>query len=398
MLRRTADQANGRTESVRAVACAVALLVAVAAGAQDKERGAAPARSAPTKGATAPAKSGDVEVGAIVARLVAAPDSKDFDAALGELRRLADRGSAKAAFVYGRAAAEGRFMAADPVLAERYLRRAANAGNADAQHALAVLLLASTGRERDQKEAIDLLRRSAAAIPESVYMLALVKARMSQDAVAAERQVVAAAAEAGFAPAQYRLGADMLREPPDKAQDAVASQWLQRASDQGQVLATFDLATLYLEGTRIERDTTKGIELLEKASRAGLSRAEYALGRAYMLGEGVAVDHDRGATYIRRAAAKGYAQAEYAMGFAHTNGVGEPVDEAKALEWFRRAAQHGNVDALFAIGTAYSNGYGVTKDPVRAIEWYCKAALAGHKEGIKMVQGRPGCRLPPSAK
>ena len=94
--------------------------------------------------------------------------------------------------------------------------------------------------------------------------------------MAAERQVVAAAAEAGFAPAQYRLGANMLREPPDKAQDAVASQWLQRASDQGQVLATFDLATLYLEGTRIERDTTKGIELLEKAATSARDDAQRA--------------------------------------------------------------------------------------------------------------------------
>jgi TPR repeat protein len=398
MPRKTAEEANERGGCVPAAALLVALSVSIAAAAQGNERGAAAAKPAPAKAGATSAKSADANVNAIVARLVAASDSKDVDAALGELRRLADRGSAKAAFVYGRAAAEGRFMPADPVLGERYLRRAAKAGDADAQHALAVLLLASPRRERDDKEAVDLLRRSAASIPESVYMLALVRARASQDPVASERQVVAAAAEAGFAPAQYRLAADMLREPPDTTRDAAACQWLQRASDQGQLSATFDLGTLYMEGTRIERDSTKGVELLQKAARAGLPRAEYALGRAYALGEGVPVDRERGATYIRRAAAKGYAQAEYAMGYAHANGVGEPVDEAMALEWFRRAAQHGNVDALFAIGTAYSNGYGVAKDPFKAIEWYCKAALAGHKEGIKMVEGRPSCRLPSSAK
>ena len=388
-------------ESVRAALIAIALVVPAMSLAQDKDRSSkARAEALPKASANERSSKSDASVDAVAARLLAASEQKEIVTAMRDLRRLADQGSTKAALIYGKAAAQGQFMPADAAAGERYLRRAAKAGNADAQYALAMLLLKSAGPGGKSGEAIELLRRSASSVPESVYMLALIQARSSADPATAERKVVTTAAESGFGPAQYQLAADMLREAPDKERDLIASQWLQRASDQGQVLATFDLGILYLEGTRVPRDAKKGIALLEIAAEAGLARAEYALGRAYSLGDGVAADHRKAPLYTRRAAAKGLPEAEYSMGFAYTHGVGVPVDEAKAFEWFKLAASHGNVDALNAIGTAYANGYGVGKDMRTAYDWYCKAAQAGHKEALQMVKRQPDvqCNLAETAK
>ncbi len=379
--------------------CAAALALAfawpIAVGAQEKAR-TPPGRASAERPAAATSTRDDAKVQALVARLLAATDAKDVTAALTELRRLADQGSAAAQLTYGRAAMQGQFMAVDVALAERYLRRAAVAGNADAKYSLAMLLLTSPDKAGSRKEAIDLLQQSAKTVPESVYMLALVKARESPEPAAAERKVVAAAAEAGFAPAQYQLGVDMLREGPDKARDLVAAEWLGRASDQGIVPASFDLGILYLEGVRVPRDVGKAFRMLNRAADAGSASAEYAIGRAYTLGEGVTADHRQAILYTSRAAAKGLPEAEYAMGFAYSHGVGVPVDDALALEWFKRAAAKGHPDAYFAMGNAYANGYGVGKDMKTAYDWYCKGARTGHAEALAMVKRQPpeNCRFP----
>jgi TPR repeat protein len=343
----------------------------------------------------APSASGAVDE--LLATLRNANDTQQIEAALRGLKRLADRGSPIAAFRYGQLVATGQYGPSDAKAAERYLRTAAKAGHADAQYALANLLLAGTpqsGAHRD--EAIGWLRRSAAALPDSVYMLALLQAQSAPDPKQAEQEVVRKAAGTGYAPAQYRLAAEQLRQPADPERDRAALDLLQRAAEQGHIVAMLDLGILLLEGRRVAGDPARAVPLLDRTAAAGNARAEYVLGRAYSMGEGVAMDAARGIGYLQRAAAKRLSEAEYAMGFAYTQGVGAPVDDAKALVWFQRAAAQSYPDALFAIGNAYSNGYAVAKDVKLADDWYCKAAKVGHVAAIERMRYKPPgfCELP----
>jgi TPR repeat protein len=329
----------------------------------------------------------------LVEKMRAATSAKLANDALAELKRLADRGSPSAAYWYGQTRAGSAYVTADPPTAERYLRRAADAGHPDAQYALAMLLLAGAGSSKADDprrvEAASWLRRCEGSLPECVYMLALQRARSSGNPAAAERSVVNAAAKAGYAPAQYQAAAELLAGAPEPEKDRAAVELLERAAEQGHVLAAYDFGLLLLEGKRVGRDAVRATALLGWAASAGNARAEYALGRALLTGEGLPPEPERGLTWIRRAAVKQLPEAEYAMGFALTHGIGTGVDEVEALGWFRSAADRGYPDALFAIGNAYANGYGVGKNLTTANDWYCRAAKAGHAPALQMISRLP---------
>lgn len=106
------------------------------------------------------------------------------------------------------------------------------------------------------------------------------------------------AANAGYAPAQARLG-DVL----DKAEeDTEAVNWYRKASDQG--------------------------------NAAG----EFGLGQMYGKGEGVKRDDEQARKYIARAAEKGYLPAVIAMAEMYKSGtLGMQVDLAQSASWKARA-------------------------------------------------------------
>jgi uncharacterized protein len=387
------EPSTARRGSANAAVLVVGLLacaMAVAQGPSGKEPASQPRRDVAKQSAWADqAKT----AAGLVDKMQATTDTKAVSASLAELKRLADRGSAPAAYWYAQITSGGVYATADNVTAERYLRRAATAGYPDAQYALAMMLLAKTeskdAASPGRAEAVGWLRRSAASMPESVYMLALLQARSSNDPEAAEKLLVERAAKAGYAPAQYQLAADLLKAAPDPDRDREALELLARAAGQGHTLAAYDLGIVLLDGKRAERDAPRAVALLTQAANAGNARAQYALGRTYSFGDGVPIDRERGLTWIQRAAVKQLPEAQYAMGFASTEGIGTPVDEVEAMRWFRRAAERGYPQALFAIGTAYANGYGVPKDVAVAYQWYCKAAKVGHASALEMVGRAP---------
>lgn len=102
------------------------------------------------------------------------------------------------------------------------------------------------------------------------------------------------AAEAGYAPAQVRLG-DIL----DKAEEDV-----------------------------------EAVDWYRKAAAQGNAAGEYGLGQMYLKGEGVKKDNEQARVNILRAAEKDYLPAVLLMMEAYrTGGMGLAVDLGKADEW-----------------------------------------------------------------
>ncbi len=105
-------------------------------------------------------------------------------------------------------------------------------------------------------------------------------------------------AEAGYAPAQARIG-----------------EILDRAEDNKQA-----------------------VEWYRKAAQQGNAAGEFGLGVAYANGEGVAVDLQQAQSWIKRAADKDYLRAVQAMAGAYrTGGLGLPADPAQAAYWSAKA-------------------------------------------------------------
>jgi TPR repeat protein len=345
--------------------------------------------------ATAPALAQDTVADeatrAAVQRFRSAKDPADARRAFEELRARSST-SPQAALACGVLAARPGSVAADRAKAIECLRRGADAGSAEARHQLARLLLDSPGGA-GRAEAEKLLAQSAGALPESVYLLAKLRAERAADPVAAGRATVEQAAKAGYAPAQRELAGLLLQD--GKRDEAMG--WLEKASAQGDAEAAYELATA-LTARHEARDVARIVELLQFASARGLPRASYALGMRYLRADGVKRDTERAFQLVSAAAMAGELEAQYAAGFMIGQGLGTPGDDAAALAWLRRAADRGHAEAAFGVGNYYANGWGVGKSMDLAYRWYCTAAQRGHARARELVRGSSaGCAFDDAA-
>lgn len=90
-------------------------------------------------------------------------------------------------------------------------------------------------------------------------------------------------ARSGDREAQYTLGHLYLKGRGGMVLDVDwAIAWLKRAAQQGHQDGAFDLALLYLEGVKVQKDTGQALRWLEQAAAADHIYAQYYLGLAYL--------------------------------------------------------------------------------------------------------------------
>ena len=127
------------------------------------------------------------------------------------------------------------------------LGEAADAGDRDAQYQLALLFGAGRGTDKDEKRAMDWLRKSASQNqPEAQYLLA----------------------------AAYSRGLYGVRRD-----DAAAAEWLRRSARQGNVEAQYALANVYAEGRGVPQDPNEALGWILLAARNNHPEAAAALER-----------------------------------------------------------------------------------------------------------------------
>jgi localization factor PodJL len=112
-------------------------------------------------------------------------------------------------------------------------------------------------------------------------------------------------AEGGDSEAQYTLAHLYLKGRGGLALDVGrAIVWLERAAQQGHRDAAFDLALLYLEGTRVEKDNAQALAWLRQAAGADQPYAQFYLGLAYLPSE-----PETARTWLEKAAQNGSEEA-----------------------------------------------------------------------------------------
>lgn len=139
-----------------------------------------------------------------------------------------------------------------------WYRRAAEAGNSQAQYVLGTLYLQGSGVERDFGQAAGWFRR--------------------------------AGEEGNLAQAQYALGVLYERGLGVEENQLEALILFQKAADQGHVLGLTKVGEAYLHGRGIAQDYDQARRNFERAAEAGEPNAQYALGRMYELGLGMDPD------------------------------------------------------------------------------------------------------------
>jgi len=165
----------------------------------------------------------------------------------------------------------------------------------------------------------------------------------SRGDVAGAMQSYRKAAEAGYAPAQAKLGFILDQAEENKE----AALWFAKAAAQGSADGRFGLGQLTLRGEGVPRDENRGIALLKEAAEGGSLLANLSLARTYEVGaSGFSKSPADALKHWRQAAQLGERSAMERLAAAHRKGeLGLAPDESAAKAWESRAKGDTTVSA-----------------------------------------------------
>jgi len=129
---------------------------------------------------------------------------------------------------------------------------------------------------------------------------------------------------------------EMNSSSPDASR---AMSLLQEAEEQGDLRATYALATWYLHGTNVEKNLARAVDMLEECAAGALPTAMYDLAVCYEEGEGVNKDTDRAFELYLAAAIRGDDDAVGEVARCYLYGIGIAKDKRLAIVWYKRAEE-----------------------------------------------------------
>ena len=202
-------------------------------------------------------------------------------------------------------------------------RKAADAGDAQAQYELGFCHENGVGVEPDKVEAMKWFRRSA---------------------------------QGGYAPAQFLLGFFHQEGHRLEYDHDEILRWYGKAADQGYAKAQFNLGCYYDDGQ-------------DKSGKV------VAGGTVVWTITGIPKNPVEALKWYSRAAENGHAQAQYLMGNIHHSGEGVQKDHAQSVKWWIKAAELGDSASQFKLGVMYFHGRGTDKNFAESTKWFRKCAM-----------------------
>jgi TPR repeat protein len=193
---------------------------------------------------------------------------------------------------------------------------------------------------------------------------------------AAEFDEIAQKAREGDVSAQSQLGYYYLNGIKTEKNLELAKSWLQKAADQGDISAAYDLGALSEE----ERNYLSAARFYKMAESD--PHAKLRLARLYSEGLGVVRDEAAAAQFIIDAAESGETEALYLAGSLYLEGRVIPQDLKKGENLLISAANHLYPPAYTKLGRFYEVE---EKDDAAAEAYYQKAADAGVAEGARLL-------------
>ena len=279
-------------------------------------------------------------------------EKEDYQKAYKLLKKAADAGNTDAQYQLGNCYYEGTGVEQNAETAVELYEKAADAGNVDALCQIGKCYFDGTGVEKNQEIAIELYEK---------------------------------AAEAGNAEAQYQFGNCYYEGTGVKRNAETAVELYKKAADAGNVDAQCQLGKCYFDGTGVEKNQEIAIELYEKAAEAGNAEALYYLERCYF-GAGLERNKETAIELFEKSAAQENADALYQLGNSYYFGNGVVVNKKKAVELYKKAADLGNASAQFFLGNCYRFGIGVKQDFEMAKKYLEKAAIQGNSNAKRILE------------
>ncbi len=277
-----------------------------------------------------------------------------------QLLARAERGDSQAQMAAHELYVNGDGVPADEGRAIFWLTRAADGGNADAQHLLGwKFMIGKTDDGVDFDKSIHYLKK---------------------------------AAQQGHPKAMMRLG-EIHEQPfsgghgtaPEKYWDMTrAIDWYTKAANLGESYAALALGGIYAADDPVPADFAKAAFWYEKSAQANNVSAMRKLSKLYEEGKAGARDAKAAQKWRRHADALG--ENGHALHLVEYFPWGVPPKQASAVAAIQLKHAHaGDIDAQLAIASRYARGDGVEESEQLAIEWWRRAATAGDPIGQRML-------------
>jgi TPR repeat protein len=156
-----------------------------------------------------------------------------------------------------------------------------------------------------------------------------------------------------------------------------ALKYYKMSADLGDVFAMAYLGSYYLH----IQDYENSFKWYEKAAEAGDAESEFYLGAFYENGLSVPKDARRAVVWYEKSAAKNYVEAQFALAELYNS----KKEYKKALDIYVEMSNAGNAGAQKRLGDMYYYGYGVKKNFGEAFKWYETAANQSLPDAMFML-------------
>ena len=168
------------------------------------------------------------------------------------------------------------------------------------------------------------------------------------------------------------------------------ASWLMKSSDNGNKLASVNLAIAHLEGRGVKKDREKSISILNKVANKGYALAQNRLGQIYDTGMHAKQDYKQAVKWYQKSASQEDAKAKLslkslekkitnadtqnAIAWMYSNGKDIAKDDKKAFMWHQKAANQDHANSQNSLGYMYDSGKGVEQSYDQAFMWFKKSA------------------------
>ncbi|CAO3636797.1 unnamed protein product [Cunninghamella blakesleeana] len=197
-------------------------------------------------------------------------------------------------------------------------------------------------------------------------------------------------ARKGHPYAQMNLGSIIMRQEPDRVQQAI--QLYELAGKNGIGQAYLELGRMYRLGYGVHQNHQKAIDYFQKGSQLNHPQCHFMLGVYASSGLGntsKVPDQAKAFKYFQKAAMKGLPEAQYNVGLRFLKGHGCEPNMFNAAEFMKMAATQDFQLAQANLANMYLEGRGLQKDVDQARFWFEKAISKGGtigKEAQKQLQ------------
>ncbi len=162
--------------------------------------------------------------------------------------------------------------------------------------------------------------------------------------------------------------------------------WFQKAVDAGDDYGMWNLARYYKNGTVVEKNIEKAIELYIRASEKGCVGATKDLANLYQHGGVVDCDGNEAVRWLKKAIDQGDNDSLITIADLYLEGTIIGQNTETAIHYYKMAAEKGLENALIKLGNIYEDGIGVAENIHKAIFWYRKAAAKGNEEAKECLK------------